>query len=262
MDENFSIVLPRFSLRDTLFCGQSFLWEETAPDTFSGSFRGIPLTVSQKGDIVTFHNTNEQTYRDVWMEYFDLNTDYDALKAIFSTDPTLKKAIAYCGGIRILKQDPWETVCAFILSQNNNIKRITGIVKRFYAWGNGRCPTPSMLSSASIEDLTGLRAGFRAKYLIDAGKKVESGAVSLKRIAFSSYEEGKKELQTILGIGPKVADCILLFGFHHIEAVPADVWIKRVLARYYPDGLPKAIRPYGGIAQQYLFFAARAGILE
>ena len=262
MNEHFSIVLPGFSLRDTLFCGQSFVWEETAPDTFSGSFRGIPLTVSQKGDTVTFHHTDEQTYREIWEDYFDLKTDYDALKAVFAKDPTLEKAMAFSGGIRILKQDPWETVCAFILSQNNNIKRITGIVRRFYDWGNGRCPTPAMLSNASLEDLTPLRAGFRAKYLIDAGKKVESGAVSLKRIALSSYEDGKKELQTILGIGPKVADCILLFGFHRVEAVPADVWIKRVLARYYPDGLPKAIRPYGGIAQQYLFFAARAGILE
>lgn len=162
------------------------------------------------------------------VDYFDFEKDYCEIKTRLSSDETLKKACEFAGGIRLLKQDSWECLCSFIISQNNN-----------------------------RESLGYLRSGFRAKYLVDAACKTASGEINLREIKEMPIDDARKALMTIKGVGPKVAECVLLFGMHRCDAFPVDVWIKRVMEKYYPDGLPDCTKKIEGIAQQYLFHYVR-----
>ena len=183
----------------------------------------------------------------------------------FGEDETLAAACQN-PGIRVLRQEPFETLITFIISQNNNIKRITGIVERLcesfgepLAGGGFAFPTAQRLAALSAEDLAPLRAGFRARYIIDGAQKVAGGQVDLEEISRLPADEGRARLTEIVGVGAKVADCVLLFGFGKWEVIPKDVWIKRIIAAYYPEGFPACMEKYGGIAQQYLFDYARRG---
>lgn len=256
--------LPDFSLSDTLDCGQCFRFEPLEDGSFHGVAKGRPLTVKQENDNIIFFKTSEQDFEDVWLEYFDLNTDYNQIKEFLSEDETIKKACSYAGGIRILKQDPWEALCTFIISQNNNIPRIKGIVSRLcenfgekLSCGCFSFPPAEKLACLYPEDLAPLRSGFRAKYIIDAAQKIASGQIDLPKIQSMPIEQARKLLMTIKGVGPKVAECSLLFGFYKTEAFPIDVWMKRALTYYYKDGFPEKFRKYGGIAQQYIFHYIR-----
>ena len=180
----------------------------------------------------------------------------------------MKSASEYGKGIRVLNQEPWETLCSFIISQNNNIKRIKGIIARLCEnFGNETengytFPAPEKLACLTPEDLSELRAGFRAKYIIDAAQKVTSGEVDLKKLRNLSTDEARAELMKIKGVGPKVADCALLFSHKHISAFPKDVWIKRAMQVLFRGDLPEIAKPYAGIVQQYIFFYARETRLE
>ena len=243
-------------LEQTLDCGQAFRWEKTDENTFEGAYLNYPLKVSQNGNEFIFHNISEDEFLNIWVEYFDLYTDYAALKNKYCEDEMMKKACSYAQGIRILKQDSFEALISFIFSQNNNIKRIKGIIKRLCEHYGG-FPTAKDLAACEVEDLEFLRSGFRAKYVIDAARKVLSGEIDLEKIKALDYDTASLELQKIKGVGPKVADCVLLFGMYKIEAFPKDVWIKRAMAEYYPQGLPQCILGTQGIAQQYLFHYIR-----
>ena len=231
--------------------------------SFSGRFLNTELTVSQseKGRFI-FHNTTEADFLDKWVDYFDLNTDYSRLKELFSQDPTLKKACAFAGGIRLLRQDSWECLVSFIISQNNNIPRIKGIIDRLCEHYGGLFPTAQQLAEETPDSLGYLRSGFRAKYICDAAQRVASGKTDLAQIATAPIDEARAALKEIKGVGPKVAECVLLFGMHRTEAFPVDVWIKRVMAEYYPDGFPEFAARDAGIAQQYLFHYIRSGAPE
>ena len=203
---------------------------------------------------------------DVWAGYFDLGRSYAALRqSLAGQSAYLDAALAFGQGIRVLRQDRWEALCSFIISQNNNIKRIKGIIERLCRLlgqsigdsGFFSFPTPEALAAATADQLAPLRCGFRARYLIDAAQKVCSGQVRLDAIPSMPLEEAHRELMQICGVGPKVADCVLLFGFHRLECCPMDVWMKRVFAVLYPNGLPDCARDFAGIAQQYLFHYAR-----
>lgn len=250
-----------FDLDETLDCGQAFRWEKADENTYKGFYLNFPLTISDDGKYIIFHETDEETFLKVWAEYFDLYTDYTELKNRFSADQTMKKACEFASGIRLLKQDKWEALCSFIISQNNNIPRIKGIISRLCEHYGG-FPTYTQLSAETEESLCFLRAGFRAKYLIDAAKKLESGELSLDEISSVDIEAARKMLMTIKGVGPKVAECALLYGMYRTEAFPVDVWIKRVLENYYPQGLPECIKGAEGIAQQYLFHYVRNNFTE
>lgn len=247
-------------LKQTLFCGQCFRFKETGNNTFEGIVRDKYVKLRQLEDGIEIH-TDEKDL-PFWKSYFDFDLDYDGLKKRFCLDETLKKA---CEGrkIRVLKQEPFETLISFIISQNNNIKRITGIIDRLCeSFGEkiqGGCAFPTVKAMASLdeEDLAPLRAGFRTKYIIDAVRKVDSGEVSFEKIRKMPDDEAREALKVIKGVGDKVADCVLLFGLHRLAAVPKDVWIKRINAHYYPDGYPECMGEYAGIAQQYLFDYAR-----
>lgn len=251
---NNDIVLtePYINLEQTLDCGQAFRWIKISDDTYSGCFVDKYLEISERDGRVIFVNTTEDDFLDVWASYFDLKRDYADIKAGYSQDPTLAKACEYSPGIRLLKQDEWECLVSYIFSQHNNIPRIKGIISRLCDH-YGHFPTARELSRETPETLSFLRSGFRAKYVIDAANKVANGEVDLEFCKALPYEEAKAELMKIKGVGPKVADCVLLYGFAKVEAWPVDVWIKRVMQTYYPDGLPECVIGTQGIAQLYLF---------
>lgn len=252
---DFSLPLPRgFSLRDTLMCGQCFRWEEQPDGSFTGWAGDHNATLCQQQDTLLITGSDP----DFWTEYLDLLEDYDHWKTDFAADQTLSAAVEKCGGIRILRQQPWETLISFIISANNNIPRIRGIIDRLCSgFGtDGRFPTPQQLSVQTPETLAPVRAGFRTKYILDAAQKVSDGTLNLDEIAHMPLDEARKQLMTVKGVGPKVAECILLYGFHRLDAFPIDTWIKKILCRYYPDGFPAWIAPKG-VAQQYLFHYIR-----
>ncbi|MGN0614439.1 MAG: DNA-3-methyladenine glycosylase family protein [Porcipelethomonas sp.] len=256
---NIEITCPDFDLDETLDCGQAFRWEKVPSEyecTYSGAFLNTPLTISQIGDKFIFHNTTAGDFENVWTDYFDFSTDYGEIKKRLSQDETLKKACDFAGGIRLLKQDFWESLCSFIISQNNNIPRIKGIISRLCEH-YGHFPSAAELSCETVEGLGYLRAGFRAKYIIDAAVKTASGETDPESIKNMPIDQARKTLLTIKGVGPKVGECVLLFGMYRTEAFPVDVWIKRVMEKYYPDGLPDCTKGIEGIAQQYLFHYIR-----
>ena len=253
-----------FSLDQTLDCGQAFRWERldnSSDCCYHGFYLNNSLNVSEEKDYIVLHNTSEDSFNNIWFSYFDLDTDYSELKKMFSEDETLAKACEYAHGIRLLKQDKWEALCSFIISQNNNIPRIKGIISRLCVQYGG-FPTPVQLSGVKADDLAFLRAGFRAKYLEDCIEKINAGIIDLEKTILMPIGDARKELMTIKGVGPKVAECALLYGMYRIEAFPIDVWIKRVMEKYYPDGFPKYLSQYAGIAQQYLFHYIRTGVKD
>ena len=264
MSKFFKLTLPdKFNLRQTLNCGQCFRFTEPEENKFCGVFNRKYIELTLNNNIIDVYCEPDLT-QDELTDFLDLNFNYDEINLQLCNDETLKKAIEYAGGIRILKQPPWETLCSFILSQNNNIKRISGIIERLCEAfgepiGNGAYsfPEAEKLANLSLSDLDPLRSGFRAKYVLDAAKKVCSKEVDLDLVAKSDIDTAREMLMRINGVGPKVADCTLLFGFHKLDAFPQDVWIKKVMAKYYPNGLPEYAKKYGGIAQQYLFHYIR-----
>jgi N-glycosylase/DNA lyase len=243
---DYFLKLPNIDLEATFNCGQCFR---------------RPANISQAKNGVILHNVKKSDI-PYWEIFFCADEDYSDLTARFSRDSTLKAACEFAPGIRVLRQEPFEALISFIISQNNNIKRISFIIAGLCEQAEpspefrpmGRFPTPEKLSSM---DLTPFKMGYRARYVADAAKKVSSGEISLDEVAKMDYNSAKTELMKILGVGEKVADCVLLFGFHKLTAFPRDVWIKRVLAQYYPNGLPDCIKGYEGIAQQFLFHYVR-----
>ncbi len=247
-----------FNIPQTLDCGQSFRWTVRPDGSADGYFLNRYLDISCTGeDTFLLKNVSEDEFLNVWKDYFDFDTDYGELKRRFSEDRILSEACSFAGGIRILRQDPWEMLCSFIISQNNNIPRIKGIIGRLCERYGG-FPDALSLSAETPESLAYLRSGFRAKYIADAAAKTASGETDLAAVSAMPYEDARKELMKIKGVGPKVADCVLLFGMHRMEAYPVDIWIKRVLATFYPDGMPDCTRGFEGAAQQYLFHYIRS----
>ena len=251
-------------LGETLDCGQSFRWKRNDNGSFSGVAFNRAVTMDLIGTDLYIDNAPMEDY-ELWYNYLDLQLDYGKIRdSISNIHPVLKEASAYAPGIRILRQDPWEALCTFIISQNNNIKRIKGIVERLcenfgenLSDGEYTFPTAEKLSKLSVDDLAPIRAGFRNKYIIDSAQKVNSGEVNLNICYDLPYDEAQQELMKIKGVGTKVADCTLLFGFHRIEAFPLDVWMKRAMEKLFPTMSPKDFGEYAGIAQQYIFHYSR-----
>ncbi|MDO4419161.1 MAG: DNA glycosylase [Ruminococcus sp.] len=253
-----------FELRDTLMCGQCFRFKENTDGSFTGVAFGKEITLSKNHDTLTLY-TSEEDFLNIWRSYFDLDLDYSKIKSDLSKiHPTLKEAARFAPGIRILRQEPFEALISFIISQNNNIKRISGIVERLctlcgkeISEGVFAFPTVDELAKLTAEDLAPIRAGFRARYIADAVQKVKSGEVNLNALKELSYDKAKAELMKITGVGSKVADCVLLYGFHKLEGFPVDVWMKRAMDRLFPNFTGADFGEYAGIAQQYIFHYAR-----
>ena len=261
------IVIPDvrdLDLEQTLDCGQSFRWEKQGDGSFSGVAFDKYVNISLDGTDMTIKNAVEDD-RELWYDYFDLALDYGKIREDISRiHPVLKEAAKYAPGIRILRQDPYEALCTFIISQNNNIKRIKGIVGRLCeSFGDEiedgiyGFPSAERLAELTPDDLAPLRAGFRNRYIIDSAKKVASGEVDLELCKTADYEAARAELMKITGVGVKVSDCTLLFGMHRVEAFPIDVWMKRAMEKLFPGMTAADFGEYAGIAQQYIFHYSR-----
>ncbi len=307
--------LGDYSLADTFECGQAFRFIRISPDG-EGEINSIGeryenyveyMTVvgdklifvgqRERGELI-FFDMDEDTFDSVCVPYFALNVDYDEIKRdiLKNTDSSfLAEAADSASGIRILKQEPWEALFSFIISQNNNIPRIKKIIRAISAAygenlaeknglsecplkcracikdgsklntdgciGCGICysfPKPAGVAMAP-ELLLDSHPGFRYKYLVDAAEKVSSGAISFEKIiAENSYEYTVSELVKIKGVGEKVASCTSLFAFSNLEAFPIDVWMKRAIDEYFDGRLDyKALGKYAGVAQQYIFHYIR-----
>lgn len=257
--------VTNLDLRQTLDCGQSFRWTENPDGSFDGVAFNKKVRVWLDGKNLYIENADKRDFENIWKRYFDLELDYGKIReSISKIHPVLAEATKYAPGIRILQQEPYEALCTFIISQNNNIKRIKGIVQRLcecfgeeLSQGVYAFPTPQKMASLTVEELAPIRAGFRNRYLIDAAQKVYSGEVRLNECRTLEYEKARAELMKITGVGVKVADCTLLFGLHRIEAFPVDVWMKRAMEKLFPNLKVSDFGEYAGIAQQYIFHYSR-----
>ena len=259
-------------------CGQCFRWNKEADGSYRGVAGGRILRVEKRGGDILLNGTDEKQFREYWARYFDLERDYGQIKQALSCDPVLKRAVKFGSGIRILKQDTWETLISFIISANNRIPRIKSTIEKLCrSFGSQReakgetffdFPTPGCLSRLDEQDLRSCGCGFRARYVLEAARMVEEGRVDLASLETISTAEARSALLHFPGVGPKVADCILLFSMARFDAFPVDVWVKRVMEYYYlkRDTSLAEIRryaeekfgPLAGAAQQYLFFYARS----
>ena len=259
---------------DVVFnCGQCFRFVKEE-ESYVGVVGGRPVRIRQLEDGIGI--TSDECDAAFWRNYFDLDLSYGVLEKKFSEKEILKQAVSCARGMRLLNQEPFETIITFIISANNNVGRIRRIVenickycakklvfegKEYYAF-----PTPNELSKLTEEELRNLGAGYRAAYIHDTAAKVADG-YDLDCFYEMDYKTAKTELTKLKGIGPKVADCILLFAYKKKNAFPLDVWMKRVLKELYgfvPKNEAEAERfaeeqfgGYAGIAQQYLFHYMR-----
>lgn len=260
-----------FHLEHIFDCGQCFRWNRNQDGSYTGIAGGHPVNMKfteETGELI-IDNCTEEEFESFWKGYLDIERDYGKIKRKLSKgDPVMRKAIGYGYGIRILNQDLWETIVSFIISQNNNIPRIKGCIEKLAElFGQpageyeGRVwydlPAPEVLASLTTEELAPVRLGYRARYLIETAKAVVA----------SGLPENSEQLSKLTGVGPKVANCIRLFGMNQYDSFPIDVWMARVMHLLYGIGEKdfKAMEAYakehfgnlGGFAQQYLFYYIR-----
>ena len=273
-----------FELEHIFECGQCFRWNEQKDGSYTGVFRNNVINVKKQDEKIFFKGICEENIKDECIKYFDLNTNYDNIKSKLSNvDNYLKTSIEYGEGIRILNQDLWETLISFIISANNNIPRIKGIIERIsksygekIVWDKAEYytfPTPQELSRASVEDLRNIGLGFRDVRVYETTKIINENPNKLKELEDEKdVNKLREELLKFPGVGPKVADCVMLFStLKKLEVFPIDVWVRRVMNELYikNDDETKinkkeieelAKTKYGnlaGIAQQYLFYWRR-----
>lgn len=257
---------PELNLAQTLDCGQCFRFYERPDGSWHGVAQDKPLTLRQTGRGVLFEAISRAEFDSFWRGYFDLNRDYAVIRESYRANETLYHCACFSPGMRILRQDAWEALISFIISQNNNVKRIKGIVDRLCRHfgepignpdGDYAFPSPAALANRKEDELAPLRAGWRAAYILDAARRVASGEIDLSAVAAMPIGDARKALQVIHGVGPKVAECVLLYGMGRLEAFPLDVWMKRAMKQLFPDCTPESFGDCAGIAQQYIFHYCR-----
>lgn len=294
IEKDNSIILENvkdFNIKQILECGQCFRWERISNTNYIIIAYRKVIEVIQNESTVTIINTNMKDFNDIWKSYFDLNVDYEKIKEELSKDELLRKSVEFGYGIRILNQDSFEMLISFIISARNSIPSIMKTIKKISEkWGdkieyNGNVyyafPTPEQLMKATLDEIKETGASFRSKYIVDTIAKVNAAneakrngtlnhelqQFDLEYIKSLPVDECHKALQNFMGVGAKVADCIMLFSMSKHSAFPVDVWIKRAMIHFYlaPDVSLNKIRIFGrekfgelaGLAQQYLFYYAR-----
>ncbi|MBQ9847310.1 MAG: DNA-3-methyladenine glycosylase 2 family protein [Clostridia bacterium] len=263
-DDRGAVITSDIDIAKTLDCGQAFRFSES-DGVWRGVAMGRALSLTQEGNKITLFDVKEEEFNSLWRGYFDLDRDYEMIKSSVSSNEILKKATDFSDGIHILRQEPWEAVCSFIISANNNIPRIKGIISRLcenfgfkITDGLFTFPSAERIAALTLDDLAVIKSGFRAKYILDAAQKFSSNQIDVEALYTLPIDEARNTLMTIKGIGPKVADCALLFGWGRVECFPVDVWIRRAMNHFFGEnGLPSEAVEYAGIVQQYLFYWAR-----
>ncbi|MBC8059224.1 MAG: DNA-3-methyladenine glycosylase 2 family protein [Clostridiaceae bacterium] len=274
-----------FNLKHIFECGQCFRWNLEEDGNYIGVAFERVIELQAIGEDVAIYNTSLAEFNEIWLNYFDLKRDYLSLKEEFIKDPLLKEAVEFGHGIRLLQQEPFELIVSFIISSNNRIpmikKCILNISKK---WGKkveykGKTyytfPNVQDLHIAELEELSACSTGFRAKYIKDTvdkiynnkSEEVYENSYDINWIKSQPDQDCHEALQKFTGVGPKVADCIMLFSMSKYSAFPVDVWVKRAMQYFYlaPDVSLKKIRGFAidkfgnqaGFAQQYLFYYAR-----
>ena len=258
--------IPDFDLDQIARSGQCFRFRPLGERHYALVAGGRYLEVSQQGQTVRF-DCPEDEFEAVWRPYFDLDADYGRYKsAVAKRDKYLQSAVAAGGGLRILRQELWETIVCFIISQQNNIARITKCVENLCLLFGETCynkskqvynafPSAERLAACTADELAPIRLGYRAKYILAAARQVASGEVDLDAVRRMDYAHAKAELMRLTGVGVKVAECICLFALHHIDAFPIDTHIRQMLDAHYPKGFPlRRYRGFAGVMQQYAFY--------
>lgn len=272
-----------FELKDIFECGQCFRWNEEDDGSYTGVIKNAIINVKKENEDIIFTGKCEQEIKDLIEYYFDLNTNYEEIKEKLSNiDEYLKTSVEYGKGIRILNQDLWETIISFIISANNNIPRIKGIIERLsqkygneIEWNRKKYytfPTTEQLKDVTVEEYRKLGLGFRDIRLYETTKMILNKEVNLEELQKNpNTQEVRNELLKLSGVGPKVADCILLFSdLKRFDVFPIDVWVRRVMNDLYikedetkvsKTKIEKmADEKFGnikGLAQQYLFYWRR-----
>lgn len=270
--------ISHFSLKDTVECGQCFRFYEDDKGNYTGVIGNsvIRAFFFEEDKTLFIEEMGEEKGEEFYKEYFDLNTDYGKIKRyLINKDKKMREVIEYGKGIHILKQEPFEVLISFIISQNNHITRIKKSIKQLsekfgeeigegFSETHYGFPKPEKLAVLTIEDLADIKLGYRDKYIIEAAKKVQAlGHEEFKDYKGKCFSDTKDYLETFLGVGEKVSSCILLFGFNMMSGFPIDVWMKRVMNYLYGISVEdkkameeislKLYGKYRGIAQQYLF---------
>lgn len=268
-----------FRLKDIFTCGQAFRWKRLSDGSYLNIAHGRVLRIFKKDGEVVFCGTNQRDFEHIWQDYFDFNCNYEAIQQELGKDEILRLAIEYGRGIRILNQDPYETIITFIISANSHIPRIMSSVEKICEhygtflgnyWGQDcySFPSPHRLSQVDPAQLREIgKVGYRDRYIVQTSQMIASGEVCLETIAKMERREARKALLQLPGVGEKVADCILLFAFRHKDSFPVDVWIGRVMEKLYvgkpisrrevADVGRKIFGEYAGVANQYLFYYGR-----
>lgn len=274
-----------FNLKYTLECGQCFRWKKKEENYYIGVIKDRVIKIKQLENKLYIRSNNINNLENVIKNYFDLNTNYINIEKIISKiDDNVKRAVENTSGIRILNQDFFETLISYIISANNNIPRISksvDLISQKYGkeivFGNKKYylfPTPQELENVTEEEFKKCGVGFRARYLKNAVKDILDDKLDIKNIENLNTEELKKKLLSIMGVGPKVADCILLFSCKRRDVFPIDVWVERVMTNLYfkeyggamkkREILEYADKNFGkdaGIVQQHLFYNVREGLI-
>jgi len=284
-EDNNSVIITGitdFNPEHTFMCGQCFRWDREDDRSYTGVAFSKAVNIYADGQNIIIKNITLKEFETDWKHYLDLDTDYLSIKESFSKDIHLSLAMNFGWGIRILNQEVFECLISFIISTQNTIpriKKIVGTLSRMYGKeilysGKTYYSFPSLndLKNITVEDLSPLKAGYRAAYIVDAVSKISSGEVCIDNLSDMPYADAKNELMKIKGVGPKVADCVLLFSCGKKEAFPIDVWVKRTMQSLYlnKDASPNMISDfageyfgsYAGVAQQYLFYYARENKLS
>lgn len=272
-----------FELKDIFECGQCFRWNKNEDESYTGVIKDAVINVKKENDEIIFKGVCDKDFENKIREYFDLETNYTEYKEKLSNiDVFLKESVEFGSGIRILKQDLWECIISFIISANNNIPRIKKIIEKLsktygkkIVWNDEiyyLFPSPEELSKASIQDLRALGLGFRDKRVYQTTQMILKKEVDLDKIKqMDNTEKIREELLKLDGVGPKVADCIMLFALKREDVFPIDVWVRRVMNELYiheeneekvnKKELQKLASEkflgIAGIAQQYLFYWKR-----
>ncbi len=272
-----SISVDQFDLGATLDSGQVFRWE-CIDGWYVGVLRDAVVRLRQSGETLQIESSTERVDATVIRQFLGLNEDWAAICLEMQGDEHVRRALSRFPGLRVLRQDPWECLSAFILSSCNNIQRIRGMIDRTaQRYGqtvsaNGyqrrQWPTPEQLAAATASDLRALGLGYRAEYLRDSAQYVTEHPQWLLKLADAPTDDVRARLQELPGVGVKVAECVTLFAYGRLEAFPIDTWIRQTLQRHYFRGERRSdhqlqmfaadhFGQYAGYAQQYLYHAAR-----
>ena len=258
--------IENFSIAQICDSGECFRMMPICENTYSVIASGRYLEVKQHGTECIF-SCDEAEFEEFWKRYFDLEVEYASyIEKINPKDTYLVNAAAFGSGIRILRQELWEMIVSFLISQQNNIVRIRRCIQNicerygdkkvnfrgdiYYAF-----PTPEALAVLEEDALKECNLGYRSKYVVRTAKSIVAGDVDLAAIEKMPYKKAKEELLQLFGVGEKVADCICLFGLHHLQAFPIDTHIRQALEKHYKRGFPRRrYRGYEGVLQQYIFY--------